>query len=74
MAGSRTGTPTIIKLVRKLCAIVRKYGASDLASATSDAYAAAIATLMIACAAFEAADNSPGEVDNIPPAGPEDPS
>lgn len=72
MAGSRTGTPLVIKLVRKICATVRKYGASDLAAATTPELAAAIGALMIACAAFEALDNFPGEIDGIPPDGPED--
>lgn len=73
MAGSRTGTPTVIKFVRKVCNTVRKYGAADLAAATTPEYAAAVGTLMVACAAFEALDNYPGEIDNIPPTGPEDP-
>lgn len=73
MAGSRTGVPTIIRLVRKICDVVRTYGAQGLAAATTPQYAAAISALMLACAAFEALDNAPGEIDGIDPVGPEDP-
>lgn len=72
MAGSRTGTSSIYYLAKKICSLVGKYGASDLASRTSDEFAAAVAALVIACHAFEALDNYPFQVDRISPAGPED--
>ena len=65
MAGSKTGSPLIIKLVRKICKTVAVYGASDLASKTSDAYKAAVLALVAACAVFEAADNEPAQIDRL---------
>lgn len=72
MAGSRTGTPTIIKLVRHICRVVNKYGVRDLESKTNASYKAAVLALVAACALFEAADDFPGEVDYTAPFGPED--
>jgi hypothetical protein len=72
MAGSRTGTPTIIKLVRKICRLVTVLGAGNLSSSTSVEYAAAVFALVAVCAAFEAADNFPAQIDRVDPAGPED--
>jgi len=69
---SRTGTPLVIKLSRKICRVVSKYGAIDLESRTSVEFKAAVAALMLACAAFEAADNYPAEIDSVAPDGPED--
>lgn len=64
MAGSKTGTPTIIRLVRKICRVRSVFGAGDLATKTTPEYAAAVAALAIACAAFEALDDFPGEIDS----------
>lgn len=72
MAGSRTGTPSIIRLARKICRLQATWGATDLSSKTSPEFAAAVAALALACAAFEAADNFPAEIDNVAPHGPED--
>ena len=72
MAGSKTGTPLIIHLVRKICRTVSVYGASDLAARTSTAYRAAVLALVAACAVFEAADNEPAQIDRTAPDGPED--
>jgi hypothetical protein len=72
MAGSKTGTPSVIKLARKICRLVNKYGASDLEAKTSVAFRAAVVALIAACAAFELADDWPGEVDQTAPLGPED--
>ena len=74
MAGSKTGTPSIIRMARKVCQLYHKWGAADLEAKTSPAFKAAVVALAIACAAFEAADNYPGEVDSVAPAGPEDPA
>jgi hypothetical protein len=52
--------------------MVNVHGASDLAAKTSSGYAAAVLALVAACAAFEAADNFPGQIDRIAPDGPED--
>lgn len=72
MAGSRTGTPSIIRYTRKICRLVANYGASDLTARTNAGFATAIGALIAACAVFEAADNFPAEIDNIAPDGPED--
>jgi hypothetical protein len=72
MAGTKTGSPLIIHLVRKICKTVAVYGASDLASKTSNEYKAAVLALVAACAIFEAADNEPGQIDRVAPDGPED--
>lgn len=72
MAGSRTGTPTIIKLVRKICKLHANYGASNLSALTSPEFAAAVVALTVACSAFESLDNYPGEIDYTTPGGPED--
>lgn len=72
MAGSRTGTPTIIKLARKICRVRATWGASNLEASTTPEFAAAIAALAVACAAFEALDNAPAEIDRVTPFGPED--
>lgn len=72
MAGSRTGTPTIIKLARKICRLRATWGASNLAAATTAEFASAIAALAVACAAFEALDDQPAQIDSVEPFGPED--
>jgi hypothetical protein len=72
MAGSRSGTPTIIKLSRKICRLKNVWGAANLEAATSPEFAAAVAALVIACQAFEALDNFPAQIDLVAPAGPED--
>lgn len=67
MAGSKTGTPTIIRLVRKICRVRTIFGAGDLATKTTAEYAAAVAALAVACAAFEALDDFPGQIDSTSP-------
>lgn len=72
MAGSRTGTPTVIKLVRRICRIVNTLGVADLTAKTSTGYAAAVTALVAACTAFEALDDYPAEIDTSSPYGHED--
>lgn len=72
MAGSRTGTPTIIKLARKICRVRATWGAGNLEAATTPAFAAAITALAAACAAFEALDDQPAQIDRVVPFGAED--
>jgi len=72
MAGIRTGTSSIYYLAKKICKLVGVYGANDLASRTSDDFAAAVAALVLACHAFEALDNFPFQIDRVAPAGVED--
>ena len=70
MAGSRTGTPKIIQSTRVICRMVHTYGATDLSTKTTPAFAAAVAALVAACAAFEALDDYPGQIDNTGPIRP----
>lgn len=72
MAGSRTGTPSIIKYSRKICRLVGNLGAADLQAKTSVGFKTAVLALVVACQAFEAADNYPAQIDRIEPDGPED--
>lgn len=72
MAGSRTGTPTIITLARKICRVITRLGGSDLAAKTTPEFKIAIDALVVACHAFEALDDQPAQVDNTGPEGPED--
>lgn len=69
---ARTGTPTIIKAARLICRMVGDHGAFDLEAKTSTAFKLAVDALVVACHAFEAADNYPGEIDYVAPDGPED--
>lgn len=72
MAGGRTGTSTIYYLAKKICKMVNIYGANDLAARTSSEMQTAVFALVAACAAFEALDDHPFEVDRTGAAGPED--
>lgn len=72
MAGSRTGTPTIIKLARRICRLKSLWGASDLEASTSAGFKTAVDALVVACLAFEALDDFPAEIDATAPYGPED--
>lgn len=72
MAGSRTGSPTIIALARKICRIRAVWGAADLTAKTTSDFTAAITALALACAAFEALDEQPAQIDSVAPFGPED--
>jgi hypothetical protein len=68
----RTGTSTIIDAARLICRMVGQYGAWDLEASTSPAFRLAVDALVVACNAFEAADDYPGEIDTTTPSGPED--
>lgn len=67
MGGSRTGTPSIIKLARHICRLFYALGAGDLAAKTTPEFATAVAALAAACIAFEALDDFPGQIDNTGP-------
>lgn len=73
---TRTGTPTIIALSRTICRIYGRLGAGDLATVATPAFAAAVAALAVACNAFAALDDYPGQIDASGPrrAGEDDPS
>jgi len=73
MAGSRTGTPTVIKLARRICHLVNTWHVSDLQAKTSSDFKDAVMLLVAACAVLEAADNFPFQIDRVAPDGPEDP-
>ena len=73
MAGSRTGTPTIIKLARRICKLKGIWGAQNLAARTTPEFAAAVDALQTACLAFEALDDFPGQIDNTGPSFQGDP-
>lgn len=64
---ARTGTPTILALSRRICKLRAVYGAADLAATTTPEFAAAVAALALACAAFELLDDQPGEIDSVAP-------
>lgn len=72
MAGSKTGTPTVIKLARKICRVVATFGVSDLTARTTPQFKLAVDGLVLACHAFELLDDHPAEVDETLPQGPED--
>lgn len=72
MAGSRTGTSTIYHLAKKICKMVNTYGASDISTRLSPEFATAVTALVAACAAFEALDDVPFQIDRTGAAGPED--
>lgn len=72
MAGSRTGSPTIIALARKICRLQAVWGASDLVARTTPEFGAAVAALAAACLAFEALDEQPAQIDSVAPFGVED--
>lgn len=73
MAGTKTGTPTIIKLARKICSLVARFGAGDLATKGTPEMRTAVLALVAACSAFEALDDFPGQIDaTLPTRGGED--
>ncbi len=72
MAGSKTGTPTVIHLVRKICKVVTLLGVADLAAKTTPEFKTAVLALVAACQAFEALDDQPAQIDNTGGRGPED--
>ena len=70
MAKIKTGTSTIIQATRVICRMVALRGASDLATRTTPAFAAAVQALVVACMAFEALDDRPGQIDFTAPIRP----
>lgn len=67
MAGSKTGTPTIIRAARTICRMVGVYGAGNLATVTTPEFALAVEALVAACHAFEMLDDFPGQIDSSGP-------
>lgn len=72
MAGTRTGTPSILRLARAICRIVGALGAGDLELKTTPEFAAAVFALVAACNALWALDDFPGQIDRTAPFGHED--
>lgn len=64
MAGTRTGTASIIVYARKICRLVHSYGATDLGVRATPEIAAAVEALVVACDAFNLLDDFPGQTDN----------
>jgi hypothetical protein len=67
MAGSKTGSPTIIRLARHICRVVSRYGAGNLALVATPEFATAVTALVVACEAFKLIDDFPGEIDSSGP-------
>lgn len=72
MAGSRTGTPTIVHLALKIAKVYQKYGASDLATATNVDFQTCVVNLIQCAVALALTDDFLLQVDRTGPAGPED--
>lgn len=72
MARKVNGTSGLLESSRRICRLVGRFGTANFAADTTPQFAAAVAALVVACQAFEALDNYPGEIDNRPPDGPED--
>lgn len=72
MATKRDGTATILKGARLICRMLGLYGVTGFAARTTPQFAAAVVALELACTAFDALDNYPGEIDAVPPVGVED--
>lgn len=72
MARTVTGVSSILVGTRLICRMVGRFGTAALAEATTPELAVAVGALVVACHAFEALDNYPGEMENVAPDGPED--
>lgn len=64
MAIKRDGTFSFLESARTICKLRGKFGTAVLATKVSPAFAAAVDALALACAAFEALDDHPGETDD----------
>lgn len=67
MAGSRTGSGTIIACARKISRVKHRFGATDLSVKADSAVALAVTALVAAYDAWAAADDYPGEIDATAP-------
>lgn len=70
MARRVDGTSSIIAASRWICRMVGRFGAARFGANTTPEFQAAVVALVIACQAWEALDDFPGEVDHT---GGEDP-
>lgn len=70
MARVIDGTSSYLKYARSICRIYGRFGVSALDTNVSPEFAAAVQALVIACQAFEAIDDYPGEIDQSGPIRP----
>lgn len=70
MARRVTGVSSILVGARLICRMVGRYGTARLATATTPELAAAVTTLVVACQAFDALDDYPGQIDQSGPVRP----
>ena len=73
MAGTKTGTWSIVKLSREINRIYSKYGASDLVDRTSQQFADCILGLVVCVVQLSLTDDYLLQKDRTGGAGPEDP-
>lgn len=67
---SRNGASSIIAATRTICRMVGLYGVGGLQQRTGHpVFVAAVQTLVMACQAWEALDDYPGEIDQTLPTG-----
>jgi len=64
MARSVNGVSSILAGTRLICRIVGRFGTAALAVETTPELAVAVQALVLACHAFEALDDEPGEIDH----------
>jgi len=72
MGRTVNGVSSILEGTRLICRMVGRFGTAALSSATTPELAAAVSALVLACQAFEALDDYPGEIDLTPGDLPED--
>ena len=66
----RNGGSSILDLSRRICRMYGQYGIGGFLDLTGDSdFAAAVQALVLACNAFEALDDYPGQIDRTAPIG-----
>lgn len=60
------GSSSILQGVRFICRLAGRFGVARFGAKTTPEMAAAVTALMVACAAFDALDDYPGEIDRTP--------
>lgn len=64
MARTVDGTSTILAASRVICRLVGRFGTARFAARTTPEFGAAVEALVVACMAFEALDDYPGQIDS----------
>lgn len=72
MGRTVNGVSSILSGSRLICRMVGRFGTAAFETATTPEFATAVAALVVACQAFEALDDYPGERDRTEGALPED--